>query len=490
MSGGGVGGGLGATLGTIAAAALAPETGGASLLVDAGLDATTAAAITGAGLGSVGGALGGAAGAAVSGGNVGSAAESGGIGGFLGGGVSGLLGGSGDAIAGTTGDSLDAGASNVSGATGTGANISGASGTGANISGGSGAGALGDTGSLPTAATGDLSGNVSPSSVGGTGTFPASGGTGTALPSNGAASQPWYQQLNPFSSSSSSAGNNISGAGGAAAAKGNSLSDYLLPAGVGLGLASSLFPQGSNPVNATPINNATTGINTPLPQYNYNSVQTPYTGNWYTYGQRPEGPQITNTVTPVSPQTPIPTAARGGLMRGYAEGGHVRALAIGGAPMQAPMQSPPMMANPQTMQQQPPQGMPQQQATMPRPAGMPVQGTAALPNPNPRQQAARFEIGRRIGNELRKHIMAQGMTPDGTVRGGGKGQDDAIPARLSKDEYVLSADIPSALGDGSSEAGAKVLDKMVANIRAQKTKNGNGFPPKARNPLSYIGGSK
>ena len=150
--------------------------------------------------------------------------------------------------------------------------------------------------------------------------------------------------------------------------------------------------------------------------------------------------------------------------------------------MQAPMAPQPVMAPPQSMAAP-------QAAMLPRPPGMTPQGAMPQQKPNPIQQAARFEIGRRIGNELRKRIQAQAMTPDGIVRGQGKGQDDVVPARLSKDEYVIPAEVVSQLGDGSSSAGGKELDRMVANIRAQKTKNGSKFPPKAKSPLSYIGAS-
>jgi hypothetical protein len=83
--------------------------------------------------------------------------------------------------------------------------------------------------------------------------------------------------------------------------------------------------------------------------------------------------------------------------------------------------------------------------------------------------------------------MNGGKTPTGPVRGKGKGQDDAVPARLSDGEYIVPSEVVSMLGDGSSRAGGKELDKMVTAIRAQKTSKGSGFPPKAKSPLAYIG---
>ena len=75
--------------------------------------------------------------------------------------------------------------------------------------------------------------------------------------------------------------------------------------------------------------------------------------------------------------------------------------------------------------------------------------------------------------------MARGgiaSMPSGMIRGPGAGMDDAIngtidgrrEVRLSDGEYVLSADVVSSIGDGSSEAGARRLAKMVENIREKK----------------------
>jgi len=73
------------------------------------------------------------------------------------------------------------------------------------------------------------------------------------------------------------------------------------------------------------------------------------------------------------------------------------------------------------------------------------------------------------------------------VGGAGTGQSDDIPTMLSDGEYVFDADTVSALGDGSSKAGAAILDKMRAEIR--KHKRGapiDDIPPKAKSPLSYL----
>ena len=67
-----------------------------------------------------------------------------------------------------------------------------------------------------------------------------------------------------------------------------------------------------------------------------------------------------------------------------------------------------------------------------------------------------------------------GMQPfEGRVMGQGDGMSDEIPfsiegqqpALLSRDEYVIPADVVSALGNGSSNAGADMLDKFMTDVR-------------------------
>lgn len=78
------------------------------------------------------------------------------------------------------------------------------------------------------------------------------------------------------------------------------------------------------------------------------------------------------------------------------------------------------------------------------------------------------------------------------VKGGGTGTSDSIPAVLSDGEYVMDAQTVSMLGDGSSDAGAKQLDKMREEVRKHKgAKLAKGeFAPKAKAPLSYMKGSR
>ena len=75
------------------------------------------------------------------------------------------------------------------------------------------------------------------------------------------------------------------------------------------------------------------------------------------------------------------------------------------------------------------------------------------------------------------------------VKGRGDGQSDDIPAMLADGEYVFDADTVAALGNGSSDAGAKALDKMREAIRKHKRAAPvNKIPPKAKSPLEYFKG--
>lgn len=72
----------------------------------------------------------------------------------------------------------------------------------------------------------------------------------------------------------------------------------------------------------------------------------------------------------------------------------------------------------------------------------------------------------------------------------GGGQEDNVPAMLSPKEYVLDADVVSALGDGNPDHGAKKLDAFREKIRAHKRgAPSSRIPPKARPLESYMRGA-
>jgi hypothetical protein len=73
------------------------------------------------------------------------------------------------------------------------------------------------------------------------------------------------------------------------------------------------------------------------------------------------------------------------------------------------------------------------------------------------------------------------------VSGDGDGTSDDIPAMLADGEYVFSADVVSALGNGSTKAGADRLDHMVEQIRARdRSTHPSKLPPDAKSPLQYL----
>lgn len=77
------------------------------------------------------------------------------------------------------------------------------------------------------------------------------------------------------------------------------------------------------------------------------------------------------------------------------------------------------------------------------------------------------------------------------VHGPGGGQDDLVPARLGPGEYVMDADTVSALGDGSNEHGARVLDLARQELRAHKrSAPPEKIPPKAKPLAHYINKAK
>ena len=92
------------------------------------------------------------------------------------------------------------------------------------------------------------------------------------------------------------------------------------------------------------------------------------------------------------------------------------------------------------------------------------------------------------------HASTLGGYSDGgrLLRGPGDGMSDNIPAvigkkqpaRLADGEFVIPADVVSHLGNGSTEAGAKQLYKMMDKIRAART--GNKKQGKQIKPERYL----
>jgi hypothetical protein len=77
------------------------------------------------------------------------------------------------------------------------------------------------------------------------------------------------------------------------------------------------------------------------------------------------------------------------------------------------------------------------------------------------------------------------------VKGKGDGTSDSIAAMLANGEFVIPADVVSSLGNGSNDAGAKVLDEFLRTIRAHKRKaNPKSLPPDSKGALGYLATAK
>jgi hypothetical protein len=91
-------------------------------------------------------------------------------------------------------------------------------------------------------------------------------------------------------------------------------------------------------------------------------------------------------------------------------------------------------------------------------------------------------------------LAALGGYSDGgrMLKGPGDGMSDSIPAtiagkqpaRLANEEFVVPADVVSHLGNGSSDAGAKQLYKMMDKVRSART--GKKAQAKQINPNKYM----
>lgn len=206
------------------------------------------------------------------------------------------------------------------------------------------------------------------------------------------------------------------------------------------------------------------------------SATTPYTGGNlanFKYDPRQYNPDV---VRPPNPpyqaqyrdytQNPY-VAAEGGMVPGYADGGLLD-------PNSEPVDFMGGDMYPQSQQQRSYYATPTQMPTS-------AQQTAASyePNTNP------------LTGEMTANMAGGGLTSLGSysdggqmLRGPGDGMSDSIPARigsrqparLADNEFVVPADVVSHLGNGSSDAGAKKLYSMMAQVRKARTGKKNQAP--------------
>lgn len=93
-----------------------------------------------------------------------------------------------------------------------------------------------------------------------------------------------------------------------------------------------------------------------------------------------------------------------------------------------------------------------------------------------------------IALKMAEHLMS-GNRHEGLIQGEEGGQDDVVDIKAAPGEYIIDAEIVSALGDGNNENGARKLDKMRYNIRKHKRSGGLAqIAPKAKAVSDYMKG--
>jgi hypothetical protein len=121
---------------------------------------------------------------------------------------------------------------------------------------------------------------------------------------------------------------------------------------------------------------------------------------------------------------------------------------------------------------------------------------AAINEQMPEEQAAMAlaTFVQTFGEDALKDLIDRVMSGDleetvqngeGKIAGPGDGMNDRVPASidgqqdvlLSDGEFIIPADVVSGLGNGSSEAGSKALERLMKRIREERT--GNGTQPEA-----------
>lgn len=99
-------------------------------------------------------------------------------------------------------------------------------------------------------------------------------------------------------------------------------------------------------------------------------------------------------------------------------------------------------------------------------------GIAALRGQHPDPRAALDAYDKTFGTDATSELI-RSHADGGVVSGPGSGVADLVPGsidgredvRIASGEYVIPAWAVAALGDGSTEAGARILDTMVARLR-------------------------
>ena len=117
---------------------------------------------------------------------------------------------------------------------------------------------------------------------------------------------------------------------------------------------------------------------------------------------------------------------------------------------------------------------------------MSAEGLAALNAANPAREVVQQPVQQMAAGGIA--TLKKGKYLDGAS----DGMADKVPAnidgvqeaRLSDGEFVIPADVVSHLGNGNSDAGAKVLKGMMSRVR--KARTGNDKQGKEIDPNKFI----
>jgi hypothetical protein len=127
---------------------------------------------------------------------------------------------------------------------------------------------------------------------------------------------------------------------------------------------------------------------------------------------------------------------------------------------------------------------------------MSAEGLASLNASNPAQENARRPGGPMMPAPVPVQEMASGgiarLAKGQYLNGASDGMADKVPARidgqqearLSDGEFVIPADVVSHLGNGNSDAGAKLLKEMMSRVRNART--GNDKQGKEIDPKKFL----
>jgi hypothetical protein len=163
--------------------------------------------------------------------------------------------------------------------------------------------------------------------------------------------------------------------------------------------------------------------------------------------------QLSNTA-----QGPLSYVAQGGLIEGYAKGG------------------------PLSLEHQVSQGYSFSPIDLYHHSGPRFQ---QLSSSMPDIKAETYAEGGEI--EHNPEFYSEGGLQHRYVQGDGDGTSDSVPAMLANGEFVIPADVVSALGNGSSDSGSKVLDELLQTVREHKQAHDpKDLPPDSKGALEYL----